>query len=144
MMARRTTLSPTVRRRVAEEARHRCGYCLVSEELLGMAMSLDHLVPVAQGGGNEPENLWLACRRCNEYKADQIQAADPQTGEIAALFNPRRQSWDEHFAWSSDGAHIIGKTACGRASVAALRLNRVEMVTARRLWVSVGWWPPLE
>jgi len=28
------------------------------------------------------------------------------------------------------------------SSAKALRLNHDEVVRARRLWVSVGWWPP--
>ena len=65
-----------------------------------------------------------------------------RVGERIALFNPRQQVWIEHFAWSEDGTEIIGKTACGRAIVAALGMNNVEIVVARRSWVSVGWWPP--
>ncbi len=58
------------------------------------------------------------------------------------LFNPREQSWDEHFAWTDSGARIVGKTAVGRATVKALRLNRELLVRARRAWVKAGWHPP--
>ena len=57
------------------------------------------------------------------------------------LFNPRQQSWVEHFAWSEDSTEIIGLTACGRATVEALKMNNLRMVRARRLWASVGWHP---
>jgi len=40
------------------------------------------------------------------------------------------------------GTRIIGSTACGRATVSGLHLNRPELVAARSLWVQVGWWPP--
>jgi hypothetical protein len=60
------------------------------------------------------------------------------------LFNPRRQLWREHFVWSGDGTQIIGLTACGRATVLALKMNNDDIVAARRLWVSVGWHPPAE
>jgi hypothetical protein len=129
-------------RRVRQRARHRCGYCLCSETLLGMPMEFDHLIPQAAGGTNREENLWLACRRCNAFKGTQTQARDPQSGERVALFNPRRQLWIDHFTWSEDGTEIIGKTPCGRATVAALRMNNAEIMVARRSWVSVGWWPP--
>jgi hypothetical protein len=59
-----------------------------------------------------------------------------------ALFNPRQQLWIDHFAWSEDGTEIIGKAPCGRATITALKMNNAEIVVARRLWVSVGWWPP--
>ena len=146
-------MSPTNRRnvliaigrRVRQRTRHRRGYylcSLCSETLLGMPMEFDHLIPQAAGGTNREENLWLACRRCNAFKGTQTQARDPQSGERVALFNPRRQRWIDHFTWSEDGTEIVGKTPCGRATVAALRMNNAEIMVARRSWVSVGWWPP--
>ncbi len=40
-----------------------------------------------------------------------------------------------------DGSQILGKTACGRATVVALNMNNAEIVITRKLWVSAGWWP---
>jgi hypothetical protein len=105
-------------------------------------MEFDHLMPHAAGGITREENLWLSCRRYNAAKGSQIQAHDPDSAEWVALFNPRQQVWMDHFAWSEDGTEIMGKTPCGRATVAALRMNSATIVVARRLWVSVGWWPP--
>jgi hypothetical protein len=45
---------------------------------------------------------------------------------------------------AEDGTHIIGRTACGRATVKALKLNHSFAITVRRSWVSVGWHPPLD
>jgi len=137
--ANRRNVPIALGRRVRQRARHRCGYCLCSETLLGMPMEFDHLTPQAAGGTTREENLWLACRRSNAFKGTQTQARDPQSGEWVALFNPRRQRWIDHFAWSEDGTEIIGKTPCGRATVAALRMNNVEIMVARRSWVSVRW-----
>lgn len=104
-------------------------------------MVLDHLIPVSRGGSTTRENLWLACRRCNEFKGARTEALDEQTGTIVKLFNPRTQSWSVHFAWSSDTTKIIGLTAVGRATVMALRLNNPEIVAARALWRQAGWHP---
>jgi hypothetical protein len=90
------------------------------------------------------ENLWLVCTRCNQFKGHKTRTTDPETGEIVPLFNPRTQVWAEHFAWSEDGTEVSGRTACGRATVEALRLNRELVVLARRRWVSVGWHPPAD
>jgi hypothetical protein len=111
---------------------------------MGMPMTLDHIIPQAAGGPTTEDNLWLACSRCNQYKGIQTHSRDPQTGEQAPLFNPRRQVWNEHFEWSEDGTRILGKTPSGRATVVALKMNNSEIVVARRLWVSAGWWPPLD
>ena len=142
--ARRRPIPAAVGRRVRAQARYRCGYCLCSETLLGMPMDIEHLQPHAAGGSAREENLWLACRRCNLFKGRQTQADDPESGRRIALFNPRLQVWSDHFAWSEDGTEILGTTACGRATVVALKLNNPEIVVARRQWCGVGWWPPPE
>ncbi len=111
---------------------------------MGMPMTVDHIIPQAAGGLSVEENLWLACRRCNEFKGVQTHAKEPQTGEWVALFNPRHQIWTEHFTWSANGTEILGQTACGRATVMAVQMNNSDIVVARRLWVSAGWWPPLD
>ena len=131
-----------LRARVAAQARHRCGYCLSMEAITGIPLEMDHIFPEAAGGASSEENLWLACRRCNTFKGSQIYARDPVTGRRVRLFNPRKQQWKRHFVWSMDGTEIIGQTACGRATVNALRLNHTVIVAARRRWVSVGWHPP--
>ena len=135
-------ISVSLRERVALQARYRCGYCLRSEELAGMPMTIDHIIPTGAGGSNKEDNLWLACRRCNEFKGFQTQNTDSDTGRVVKLFNPRKQKWNKHFAWSDDGTKIIGKTPCGRATVTALKINAPEIVGTRKLWCSVGWWPP--
>lgn len=40
-----------------------CRYCGSKDH-----PSIDHIVPLVQGGGNELENLVIACRRCNSVK----------------------------------------------------------------------------
>lgn len=131
-----------LRERVAEQARHRCGYCLISEDVVGISMEVDHLMPQALGGLTAEENLWLACPACNGFKGHRISARDPETGQLVRLFNPREQIWKEHFLWVESGCRIVGRTAVGRATIQALRLNRPLLVKARRGWVRAGWHPP--
>lgn len=140
----KTYISKALRERVAEQAKHRCGYCLTQEEISGAPMEVDHIIPEAAGGKTEEENLWLACKMCNDYKGDRLVALDEQTGEIVTLFHPRQQRWKDHFAWSVQEDEIIGLTPTGRAKVAALNLNRFLLVRACRRWVAAGWHPPKE
>ena len=135
-------LSKALRALVSVQARHRCGYCLTAEAIVGTPMEIDHIIPRALGGPTEEDNLWLACSLCNDHKGDQIAAADPLSGELVRLFDPRHEIWNEHFAWTAEGDRIVGLTPSGRATVVALRLNRPSLVTARQAWVSVGWHPP--
>ncbi len=133
---------PAIRRAIAARDKHRCAYCLTSEENCGLAMHLDHVMPEVAGGGNEEWNLCLVCFSCNVNKGAQQTAVDPETGETVPLFHPVRQRWAEHFKWSEDGTRIVGKTPVGRATVVALKMNNPTVVFARRRWVGAGWHPP--
>lgn len=108
-------------------------------------LEVEHIVPLARGGTDDEENLWLACPICNGHKSDKTEAADPVTGATVLLFNPRMQSWWEHFAWTSDGLQITGRTPVGRATVIALHLaDDPDAITVRSFWVLAGWHPPAE
>lgn len=135
-------ISRALRAKVRAEAGDRCGYCLSPQQYVLGPLEIEHIIPQAAGGTDAEENLWLACRLCNNYKSAQTRATDPLTGRRVALFNPRRQQWSRHFAWSVDGTRIIGRTAAGRSTVVAVQLNNVIAVMVRRQWVSVGWHPP--
>jgi len=135
-------ISDELKDKIRRQARNRCGYCLTPQEIVSMRLEIEHLQPVAAGGTDAEENLWLACRNCNGFKHAKTHAIDPLTDEETPLFNPRTQNWHEHFEFSKDKAEIVGKTPCGRATVIALRLNYEQAVIARKLWVSVGWYPP--
>lgn len=138
----RKRISSAIEARVRAAACYRCGYCLTPQSLLTRTLELEHLYLVALGGTDDEENLWLSCHACNQFKGIQIQAYDPVTKRMVWLFNPRRQKWKRHFLWSADGTEILGRTAIGRATVLALKLNHPYVITARRLWVSAGWYPP--
>lgn len=131
-----------LRAQVAVQAQYRCGYGLTQEVVSGIPLTLEHLLPRVLGGADTEENLWLSCRLCNESKGVQIAATDPDTGTVVPLFNPRTDQWGEHFGWSEDGTHIIGRTAAGRATITALSLNAELRVRSRALWVEVGYHPP--
>jgi hypothetical protein len=106
-------------------------------------MQIDHIVPSSKGGTDAENNLWLACPRCNNFKGDQAEAIDPDTGDRVGLFNPRLQHWSDHFVWGGDEATlIIGLTPTGRATAIVLQLNNEKSVRFRRKLVSVGWHPP--
>ncbi|MCB0256498.1 MAG: HNH endonuclease [Anaerolineae bacterium] len=139
---KRSRVPDSVRQRVAELAGHCCGYCQTREDIVAYPLHIDHIIPQAAGGSSAEDNLWLSCSVCNNYKGAQTSGIDPETGIATPLFNPRLQKWADHFAWSDDGTRISGRTATGRATVVALKLNEPFRVFARQLWVEVGWHPP--
>lgn len=140
----KTTIPTRLRKLIRLQGQNRCGYCRSAETVTGISLEIEHLIPEAAGGSSDEKNLWLACVACNKIKSDQTHGRDPITGRRLRLFNPRTQIWKEHFTWSSDGTEIIGKTPCGRATLNSLRLNRPELVIARRHWVTADLHPPKE
>jgi hypothetical protein len=137
-----TGITKQIRERVRDRAGNRCEYCLCHQDYVFGQLQIDHVIPIAKGGTDTEDNLCLACELCNQHKWAKTEDIDPQTGKSVLLFNPRTQHWSQHFAWSEDGVKIIGLTACGRATINALKLNNELAVTVRRNWIRAGWHPP--
>jgi hypothetical protein len=128
---------------VRSRANQLCEYCHTNERWQYVRFTIDHLSPVVESGGDEPDNLALACFHCNRRKSNRQVAIDPVTGHEVALFNPRQQHWAEHFLWSADGLHILALTAVGRATVELLELNRARVLRIRAADVRVDRHPPV-
>ena len=126
-------------RLVHDRARQCCEYCQTSQVLTGQAMHVEHINP---RGGNNSDNLCLACPTCNLSKATATAAIDPETAETVPLFNPRIQDWREHFRWIDGGRRVQGLTLTGRATVERLHMNQDRVVVARALWVKINCHPP--
>jgi hypothetical protein len=73
---------------------------------------------------------------------DVTEKEDPLTGEFVRLFHPRQDEWRDHFVWDAAGIRIQGKTAVGRVTILALRMNNEVIVQARKNWANAGWHPP--
>ena len=138
------TISRLLAKEVRERAGHRCEYCRTSEWLSGQRHDIDHIFPRALGGESLLGNLCLACATCNGFKADRTHGLDPDTNESTLLFNPRTQQWRDHFTWDDEGVLILGLTACGRTTVALLKMNLPLILSARCVWVAVQRHPPLD
>ena len=136
-------ISAELRRRVRESFSASCAYCHTAERLTVVTFEVDHIAPRSAGGPTTFENLCLACPMCNRLKGDRNSAVDASTGEVVDLFHPQRDDWSAHFAWSADGRQMVALSAPGRATLAALGLNRPQLVRTRRLWVALGEHPPL-
>lgn len=135
-------ISAKLEAKIRLSAKNRCGYRLLPQDILIGKLEMEHLLPLAEGGTDEEVNLWLACRDCNSYKSSKVYVFDAQTNRKVKLFNPRTQNWKRHFKLNENNTKIIGKTTCGRATMAALRMNEDQAVKARILWVAAGWYPP--
>ncbi|MBI1928521.1 HNH endonuclease [Candidatus Poribacteria bacterium] len=129
-------ISVELRRLAIQRAAERCEYCGLSQEGQEATFHIDHVIPVAAGGATVAENLALACVSCSLRKAARQTTIDPQSGKEVALYNPRRDSWREHFRW--EGVYLVGLTATGRATIEALDMNRTLILAIRQEEVVLG------
>lgn len=127
---------------VRQRANYFCEYCHTSEQWQYVAFTIDHVIPLTKNGADTLDNLALACFHCNRKKSGKTTAIESQSGTEMPLFNPRKNSWSEHFIWSIDGLLIIGLTPIGRATVATLVLNRERVINIRAADQAVGRHPP--
>lgn len=135
-----TTIPASLRRSVIQRADDRCEYCSISQVGQVATFHIDHIIPVVAGGETTSDNLALACVSCSLRKGARQELKDLQTGETVTIFNPRQQTWKEHFRW--DGVTIVGLTATGRATAEALDLNRATMLAIRAEEELLGRHPP--
>lgn len=124
---------------VRARARYRCEYCGFPEPFAEVPFHIDHVVAQQHGGQTVLENLALACCFCNRYKGPNLSGIDPVSSQVVRLFHPRQDVWKEHFSWS--GPLIVGKTPTGRATIQALRFNRLDAISVRQLLIREGVYP---
>ncbi|MEB3295853.1 MAG: HNH endonuclease signature motif containing protein [Synechococcales bacterium] len=132
---------------VQQRANFRCEYCHYPKILSSAPLSIDHLTPKSLGGTDDLDNLALACRRCNECRYNFTTGTDPKTALETPLFNPRRDTWGDHFIGSADATLIIGRTPIGRATCERLDLNDDRrndkfIQNARKKWFMGRLHPP--
>ncbi len=132
------TIPRLVRRRVRDRAGDCCEYCRHPASYSCAPFVCEHVLPRVLGARSTAAELAWACPACNSHKYAKTQAPDPQTGRTVPLFNPRRQRWSRHFAWSTDFLRIEGRSASGRATATALHLNCPALVNLRRALRAVG------
>jgi 5-methylcytosine-specific restriction endonuclease McrA len=125
-----------VRRFVRERAGERCEYCRLHQSNSEILHHIEHIVARKHGGTDDVDNLALACHRCNLHKGPNLSGIDPLSGGIENLFHPRRDRWQEHFAFK--GARVEGLTAIGRATVEALSLNDPRRLELRQELLGFG------
>jgi hypothetical protein len=125
---------------VAERAGHRCEYCHAPEVIFNFPFEVEHVVPVVHGGVENESNLALACRACNIHKSDHLTGVDELSGSECRLFNPRQDSWEEHFRVDPEG-RLEGFTPQGRATILRLRISSATQTTARSGWLRLGLFP---
>lgn len=110
--------------------RQTCGYCGVTESAVGSEMTVDHFMPRVAGGSDELDNLVYACWKCNQFKHDFWPGPDDLAHQHRIL-HPLLDDLDIHLHPNEETGRLEGLTATGRFHIAALRLNRPQLVKYR-------------
>jgi len=126
-----------VRLAVRLRARDACEYCLLPAKGL---FHVDHIIPpdlwIDYAAGDVPgltpvperrgpdhlDNLAWCCPFCNGSKARRVTARIG--GQSQRLFDPRRDTWQEHFTFMHQYLFVIGVTPIGQATERVLAPNR--------------------
>jgi hypothetical protein len=123
-------MEAATRRLVRQRAQERCEYCRLPQAAQPfVTFHVERIIARQHGGADDPDNLCVACERCNAFKGPNLTGIDPETGRVERLFDPRHQLWDEHFAFL--GPVISGLTPVGRTTVEVLAMNENRRVQLR-------------
>jgi hypothetical protein len=115
---------------VRRRANHRCEYCGLAQANFSVSrFQVEHIVARKHDGGDELDNLALACLHCNSHKGTDLSGLDPLTGALTRLYHPRRDAWDDHFR--QHGILIAGLTDIGRTTVRVLNMNSKQQLRLR-------------
>jgi hypothetical protein len=134
-----SVVSETVRASVIARAEQRCEYCHLPMRGQVATFPVDHVTPRSNAGTTTLDNLALACPHCNGCRWRHEDGLDVVSGESARLFNPRLDSWADHFEWSKaqEGVLLV-KTVIGRATISRLQINAADMLALRQLLAALG------
>jgi 5-methylcytosine-specific restriction endonuclease McrA len=130
-------LPAALARLVRERAGGSCEYCRLPQSSQEAAFHIDHIQPRSAGGPTVENNLALACVTCSLRKAARTHARDRVSKQRVPLFHPRRDRWADHFRWTRN-CRLVGRTPTGRATIAALGMNRPTVIAIRRALLKLG------
>ncbi|KGE86056.1 MAG: HNH endonuclease [Phaeodactylibacter xiamenensis] len=138
----RNSHSHELRQLVETRAVSRCEYCLTPMEISTQPFEIEHIIPLSKKGLSTPENLALSCRGCNSHKYNKTEAVDNISDKKVPIYNPRADQWKTHFAWDRNPLYLKGLTPTGRATIQALKLNRAQLISVRRILQQIHMHPP--
>ena len=107
----------------------RCGYCDITEDVIGAVFQIDHFAPKDRFGDLETEysNLVYACPSCNRSKWDDwpMKAHSPSHDGSRGYVDPCNEEYDEHLERKNCGT-IVGKTPVGVYMRHKLKLHALK------------------
>jgi len=132
-------VSARLRELVATRAENRCEYCHIHAEDAFFGCEVDHIISTKHGGSTSESNLAYSCANCNRNKGSDLGSIFWQTGELIRFFNPRMDSWDDHF--DLEGPRIATLTNIGEVTARILGFNSEERMLERRELIALERYP---
>lgn len=132
-------VSAALRQLVALRADYLCEYCLIHEEDAFFGCEVDHIISEKHSGQTDSDNLAYACAFCNRAKGSDIGSIVQRTGVFSRFFNPRTDSWAEHF--TLDGVTIVPLSDVGEVTVRILDFNNSDRLLERQTLRAIGRYP---
>lgn len=103
-MAKRKAISKKVRFDIFKRDGFKCMYCGAHPP--SVLLHVDHIRPVADGGGNEDTNLVTACEPCNLGKSARLLADIPQSLSDKAAAVKEREAQIKGYQSVMDGQRL--------------------------------------
>lgn len=111
-MAERKGITKSTRFEVFKRDKFKCQYC--GRTAPDVILEVDHILPVAEGGGNDLFNLITSCRDCNrgkgKKKLDDESSIKKQTEELA-LMAVRKEQMEMMLEWKKELISFKDETA---------------------------------
>ena len=118
-------------------ANFRCEYCRLNAHLSYFPFHIEHIISIKHGGKTIIMNLAYACPLCNLNKGSDIATFLDDPTVIIRFFNPRTDSWQDHFHAENTGL-IVAKTSIGAATLKILKFNHVDSIIERSEMIRFG------
>jgi len=99
-----------------------------------------NIIAEKHGGLTRLENLAYSCLHYNAFKGPNIAGVNQETGDVVRLFHPRKDIWEEHFAWN--GSRLLSPTSIGQVTIAVLAINVPYRREVRQALIAEDVFPP--
>ena len=129
-------MDATARQLVRERSGNLCEYCRLPQASYDLTFHVEHIIAQQHKQDDSLENLDLARHQCNLHKGTNLATIDQESEERVRLFNPRIDTWNEHFRL--EDAEIIGQTPIGNGTVRLLKMNSERRLRLRKQLLATG------
>ncbi len=134
-----SSIPASLKKKVAQRARYRCEYCLLSESVSFYNFHADHIKSTKHGGLTALENLANCCPDCNYFKGSDVATYGENDTYFVRFFDPRKDNWEDHF--EQNQGTINGKTEIGIATERIFKFNDPDRLIFRQQLAGLSLYP---